>query len=96
MKKIHLIALSLIIYHLSFSSAAAQSARDDFKNDTHLSASNYLAYPGPTQGKLTPAPDGKKPFYISHYGRHGSRYLINPSEYKRPMEKRLTFRLVAM
>ena len=86
MKKIHLIALSLIIYHLSFSSAAAQSARDDFKNDTHLSASNYLAYPGPTQGKLTPAPDGKKPFYISHYGRHGSRYLINPSEYKRPME----------
>ena len=86
MKKIHLIALSLIIYHLSFSSAAAQSARYDFKNDTHLSASNYLAYPGPTQGKLTPAPDGKKPFYISHYGRHGSRYLINPSEYKRPME----------
>ena len=86
MKKIHLIALSFIIYHLSFSSAAAQSARDDFKNDTHLSASNYLAYPGPTQGKLTPAPDGKKPFYISHYGRHGSRYLINPSEYKRPME----------
>ena len=86
MKKIHLIALSLIIYHLSFSSAAAQSARDDFKNDTHLSASNYLAYPGPTQGKLTPAPDGKKPFSISHYGRHGSRYLINPSEYKRPME----------
>ena len=86
MKKIHLIALSLIIYHLAFSSAAAQSARDDFKNDTHLSASNYLAYPGPTQGKLTPAPDGKKPFYISHYGRHGSRYLINPSEYKRPME----------
>ena len=86
MKNIHLIALSLIIYHLSFSSAAAQSARDDFKNDTHLSASNYLAYPGPTQGKLTPAPDGKKPFYISHYGRHGSRYLINPSEYKRPME----------
>ena len=86
MKKIHLIALSFIIYHLSFSVALAQSARDDFKNDTHLSASNYLAYPGPTQGKLTPAPDGKKPFYISHYGRHGSRYLINPSEYKRPME----------
>ena len=86
MKKIHLIALSFIIYHLSFSVAFAQSARDDFKNDTHLSASNYLAYPGPTQGKLTPAPDGKKPFYISHYGRHGSRYLINPSEYKRPME----------
>ena len=64
----------------------AQLARDEFKKDTHLSASNYLAYPGPTQGALTPAPDGKKPFYISHYGRHGSRYLINPDEYKRPYD----------
>jgi len=24
---------------------------------------------------MTPAPKGYKPFYISHYGRHGSRYL---------------------
>ena len=66
--------------------ASAQSAREDFKKDTHLSASNYLAYPGPTQGALTPAPDGKKPFYISHYGRHGSRYLVNSDEYKQPYE----------
>ncbi len=65
---------------------SAQTARDDFKRDTHLSASNYLAYPGPTQGLLTPAPEGKHPFYISHYGRHGSRYLINPTEYSRPLE----------
>ena len=66
--------------------ASAQSAREDFKKDTHLSASNYLAYPGPTQGALTPAPDGKKPFYISHYGRHGSRYLVNSDEYKQPYD----------
>ena len=65
---------------------SAQTARDDFKRDTHLSASNYLAYPGPTQGQLTPAPEGKHPFYISHDGRHGSRYLINPTEYSRPLE----------
>ena len=25
----------------------------------------------------TPAPKGFKPFYISHYGRHGSRYEQN-------------------
>lgn len=25
-------------------------------------------------GELTPAPEGYTPFYISHYGRHGSRY----------------------
>lgn len=28
----------------------------------------------------------EEPFYISHYGRHGSRYLINADEYKRPYE----------
>jgi len=82
MKKLLLLTLSLCC----LLTAQAQSARDEFKKDTHLSASNYLAYPGPTQCTLTPAPDGKKPFYISHYGRHGSRYLINPDEYKRPYD----------
>lgn len=27
---------------------------------------------------LTPAPKGYKPFHISHYGRHGARYIIDP------------------
>ena len=86
MKKSYLLVLAFVLCYLSVGVALAQSAREDFKLDTHLSASNYLAYPGPTQGELTPAPDGKKPFYISHYGRHGSRYLVNASEYKRPLE----------
>ena len=29
----------------------------------------------------TPAPKGFKPFYISHYGRHGSRYAWNSATY---------------
>ena len=62
----------------------AQLARKDFKVDRCLSASNYLAYPGPLQKKLTPAPFGYKPFYISHYGRHGSRYLIGSKDYDIP------------
>ena len=82
MKKIFLLCTVLC----SCLIAEAQSARDEIKSDTHLSASNYLAYPGPTQGDLTPAPEGEKPFYLSHYGRHGSRYLINNDEYKRPYE----------
>lgn len=49
-------------------------------------ASNHMAYPGPQQQQLTPAPKGTHPFYISHYGRHGSRYLINPREYDMPYE----------
>ena len=30
---------------------------------------------------LTPAPKGYKPFYISHYGRHGSRYAWTSDAY---------------
>lgn len=30
---------------------------------------------------LTPAPKGYTPFYISHYGRHGSRYAWNSETY---------------
>lgn len=63
----------------------AQSAQEEIKGDIRLSASNHLAYPGPSQWQLTPAPQGKKPFYISHYGRHGSRYLINPRDYDYPL-----------
>ena len=81
-KRLTILGISLLCVLL----ASAQSAREEFQQDTHLSASNYLAYPGPTQGELTVAPEGKKPFYISHYGRHGSRYLINPEEYSRPYE----------
>ena len=35
--------------------------------------SNYYAYPTPS-AKYTKAPAGYKPFYVSHYGRHGSRF----------------------
>ncbi len=63
----------------------AQQARQEIYENIYLSASNYLAYPGPTQEKLTPAPKGYKPFYISHYGRHGSRYLIGDEDYETPV-----------
>ena len=65
--------------------ATSTSVRDDLKRDIRYSASNQMAYPTPTQA-LTPAPEGYKPFYISHYGRHGSRYLINPKDYSYPHE----------
>lgn len=44
-----------------------------FAQDRHQMGSNYYAYPTPT-AKYTKAPAGYKPFYISHYGRHGSRF----------------------
>ncbi len=44
-----------------------------FTQDFRQMGSNYYAYPTPT-AKYTKAPAGYKPFYISHYGRHGSRF----------------------
>lgn len=74
----------LLVFALMLSlTISAQQARKDFKQDITMSGSNYVAYPGP-QKALTPAPEGYEPFYISHYGRHGSRYLIGTSDYDRP------------
>jgi hypothetical protein len=45
---------------------------------------NYNTYPDSIKTTLTPAPEGKKAFYISHYGRHGSRYISSRSGYDIP------------
>lgn len=82
MDKLLLLVLSFLLFQ---SPLEAQTARDEIRNNVCLSASNYLAYPGPSQKKLTPAPKGYSPFYISHYGRHGSRYLISPDDYDVPV-----------
>ncbi len=78
--------LSVLFSLFIMSPLKAQDAREEIKNNVCLSASNYLAYPGPSQKKLTPAPKGYHPFYISHYGRHGSRYLIDSGDYDVPAQ----------
>lgn len=60
----------------------AQTAKQDIKKDFRFSGGSFLNYPGPKQHKLTPAPKGKKPFYISHYGRHGSRNITKPKVFR--------------
>ena len=55
--------------------AAAQTSRKELYKDIDRAGANYFAYPGPSQKALTPAPAGYEPFYISHHGRHGSRYM---------------------
>ncbi|RHJ90615.1 histidine-type phosphatase [Parabacteroides bouchesdurhonensis] len=75
--------LLTIIYCLAFG-LFAQTAKEEIAADIHRSASNYYAYPTPT-GALTAPPKGYKPFYLSHYARHGSRFLIDPNDYKKPL-----------
>ena len=74
-----------LLFTFFFSTAKAQQVLEEIRNNKQLAGSNYLAYPGPKKS-LTAAPKGYKPFYISHYGRHGSRFLINPSDYSRPLQ----------
>jgi hypothetical protein len=62
---------------------SAQECRKEMYADPNLTASNYVAYPGPKRS-LTPTPKGYEPFYLSHYGRHGSRYLIGTRDYDTP------------
>jgi hypothetical protein len=67
-------------------SATAQTAREEIAANKYLSGSNYLDYDRqlPTKA-LTPAPKGYEPFYMSHYGRHGSRWLIGEGDYTNPI-----------
>lgn len=47
----------------------------------------YYAYPGPDADYGRDTPKGYEAFYLSHYGRHGSRYLISDDDYKRVIDR---------
>ena len=70
----------LLLLTVSYTVVYAQRSKTEILQNPLLAANGYYAYPGPLQAKLTPAPKGYVPFYISHYGRHGSRYLIEPTD----------------
>ena len=85
-KHINYRILGLVIILLGMvtvSHAQSRRAFDRISKDRRLSASNYCIYPDSIFPQ-TPPPEGKLPFYISHYGRHGSRYLNNRKGYDVP------------
>ena len=83
----HLAALLFIICCLFVSEALAQTSKKEMFGDIYRTGSNYFAYPGPKAKPLTKAPAGYEPFYISHYGRHGSRYMSNNAYYVQAINK---------
>ncbi len=82
MKSNRIIFTTLLLFLVL--SLQAQLALEAIKQDISFAASNYRLYPDKQEVHLTPAPAGKKPFYISHYGRHGSRYLNDRKGYDIP------------
>ena len=82
MNRIALIAICLLCCNI----VAAQTAQEELKANRYLSGSNYLDYDRQLSTEpLTPAPKGYEPFYMSHYGRHGSRWLIGEGDYQTPL-----------
>ena len=76
--------IPLMVCFLLTTSVCAQSAYDTIRSNRLLAACNYYVYPDSNFKEQTPPPTGYKPFYISHYGRHGSRYLNNRYAFDMP------------
>ena len=84
MKNLHFVK-SFFVIAAGFLLAAplnAQVTDEELAKHPEFTSSNYLVYPEPVNIKYTKVPAGYKPFYISHYGRHGSRYHHDADEYK--------------
>ena len=71
----------LFVLVVSTSWAQGIAALDELKADPRKSYGTDFPYEY-TTSRLTKAPSGYKPFYISHYGRHGSRYYWNAMLYQ--------------
>ena len=80
MKKV-LFSAVLVLLSVSVS-AQSISALDRLKAEPRRSYATDFPYKQTDDVKLTKAPSGYKPFYISHYARHGSRYYWSTSLYK--------------
>ena len=65
----------LLIAVFAISTATAQTSREELDANPSVILATHSTYAGPYYAKpIADAPKGYKPFYISHYGRHGSRY----------------------
>ena len=58
---------------------SAQSAREEILAEPQKAGGVYAMYEQ-VPGQESRPPKGYKPFYISHYGRHGARYLLADKE----------------
>lgn len=80
MRTVYTFAAFCLLLCLPCSNVGAQNLADRIREDKNIAAGVYSPY---HHGNLhdTPAPKGYKPFYISHYGRHGSRYHTSDKFY---------------
>ena len=69
------IKITLTLLFMSLASVLmAQETEKALAENPMRAGCTYHSYEAPADVVTTPAPKGYKPVYISHYGRHGSRY----------------------
>jgi hemoglobin-like flavoprotein len=61
----------------------AQTTKEKFLSNRLYAGGLYCPYPY-NHPVSTPAPNGYVPFYISHYGRHGSRWVLSSTCHEVP------------
>lgn len=76
--------ISILLLLLGTLALYAQSAREVITADLNRAGGVYYMY-NFHQHQVTAPPKGYKPVYLSHYGRHGARYLLNDTQYERSM-----------
>ena len=72
MKRILLVAAALVAAAFCLRAQGTDIDAELRAHPEYLAGTDYLCPTGPV--KLSPAPKGYKPFYISYYSRHGARY----------------------
>ena len=65
---------------------SGKSALEEIAADKFLAAGNMADYDRLPRTALTPTPKGYEPYYLSHYGRHGARYMLEENDYAMPVE----------
>lgn len=74
MKRLFVFLFAVILFS---SPGWGQDARTLLQENPERYGGVHHSYEAPAVATDTPAPKGFEPFYVSHYGRHGSRYLTS-------------------
>ncbi|MCO6497431.1 MAG: histidine-type phosphatase [Chitinophagaceae bacterium] len=74
-------ALLTILTFTLLPNLIGQDIKEEIFNNPEKSGGVYYAYPVTGKQEYSPVPEGYEPFYVSHFGRHGSRYLASDKDY---------------
>ncbi|MBP6238858.1 MAG: hypothetical protein KA536_22100 [Saprospiraceae bacterium] len=66
---------------------SGQTTQNEIFENIEKTGGVLFAYPESEIGNQSMVPKGYKPFYLSHFGRHGSRYLASDSDYKAVLDE---------